>query len=221
MSLPKPSISRTSSLAGAAVFGALAAVITALWPPSYQFRFPVPGFQFLAFDAAELIDVLAFLLFGPVVGFATAAVHGLVLSVFPSEAPLVGPLLKFLAVSSMLLGLWLGYLLYSRPLKSKGGYRAGLSLMTGFGLVSRVLILTPINYAFLFLFFSTPSNPPSQSYVALYLGWIGVFNAIHALISTLIPYLVMGALLRASPELKGRAWVSTFLRFPAALRKTQ
>src|SRR5712692_9216543 len=127
MSLPKPSISRTSSLAGAAVFGALAAVITALWPPSYQFRFPVPGFQFLAFDAAELIDVLAFLLFGPVVGATTAAVHGLLLSVFPTEAPLVERLMRFMAVSSTLLRLWLAYLLYSLPFRSWGGFTAGWS----------------------------------------------------------------------------------------------
>ncbi len=217
----KAPLSTTASLAGAAVFGALAASITALWPPSYQFRFPVPGFQFLAFDVAELIDVLAFLIFGPAVGFVTTTVHGVVLSFFPSEAPLIGPLLKFSAVTSMLLGFWLGYEVYARILKARGGSRTGYGLMAVTGLVTRVLVMTPINYVFLIFVFSDPNKPPALSYVGLYLGWIGVFNAIHTIISTAIPLLVMGALMRASPVLKARAWLTGFLKLPSSLRGQQ
>ena len=217
MSAPRRNVSKTVSLAGAAVFGALAAIATIVGR-IYPLRFPVPGFQFLQFDLAELIDVLAFLVFGPIVGFLTTGVHGAVLSISSSDVPLIGPFLKFTAVTSMLLGIWLGYRVYVRVLKARVGARAGFGLMTGLGLVTRVLIMTPINYLFLILFFTNPDSPPSVTFVALYLGWIGVFNAIHAVISIVIPYIVMDTLLRTSPQLEARAWFSEFLKLPRTLR---
>ncbi len=217
MSASRPRIAKTISLAGAAVFGALAAIATIVGR-IYPLRFPVPGFQFLQFDLAELIDVLAFLVFGPLVGFLTTGVHGVVLTISSSDVPLIGPFLKFSAVTSMLVGMWLGYRVYARVLEARGGTRTGFGLMTGLGLVCRVLIMTPINYLFLLLFFTRPDSPPTVPFVALYLAWIGVFNAIHAIISIIIPYFVTSALLRASPQIEARAWFSEFLKLPAILR---
>ncbi len=212
MVVPKRRISPTVSLAGAAVFGALAAVATVAGRV-YPLRFPVPGFQFLQFDLAELIDVLGFLIFGPVVGIVTTFIHGIVLTASSGDVPLIGPFLKFSAVISMLFGLWAGYQLYSRS-NARGGTKVGFSLMTGLGLTFRVLIMTPVNYVFLIVFFSSPDSPPTIGFVSAYLAWIGVFNAIHAIISTLIPYVVAGALLRTSPQLETRAWFSWFLKLP-------
>ncbi len=87
MSVQRTSVSRTTSLTGAAVFGALAAVITFL----IQIPWPVPGFTFLQLDLAEIVDVLAFLLFGPAVGLFTTLIHYLVLNFLPTPSPIFGP----------------------------------------------------------------------------------------------------------------------------------
>jgi len=81
--------------------GALAAVIAFL----IQIPYPVPGFTFLQIDLAEIVDVLAFLLFGPAVGLLTTLIHYLVLNFLPTASPIFGPLLKLFGVTSMLLGM--------------------------------------------------------------------------------------------------------------------
>ena len=55
---------RSVSLTGAAVMGALAALITVILPARIQPSFPI--LPFLKFDPAELFSVLAFLIFGPI-----------------------------------------------------------------------------------------------------------------------------------------------------------
>src|SRR5207245_11184523 len=80
------SASRTTSLTGAAVFGALAAVVAFL----IQIPYPDPALPFLRLDLAEIVDVLAFLLFGPAVGLLTALLHYVFLNFSPS-LPVWGP----------------------------------------------------------------------------------------------------------------------------------
>src|SRR5437879_13703934 len=112
MTVQRSSVSRTTSLTGAAVFGALAAVIAFL----IQIPYPVPGFTFLQIDLAEIVDALAFLLFGPAVGLLTTLIHYLVLNFLPTASPIFVPLLKLFGVTSMLLGVWLGYVVDHRAL---------------------------------------------------------------------------------------------------------
>src|SRR2546427_802091 len=163
MSVQRTSVSRTTSLTGAAVFGALAAVITFL----IQIPWLVPGFTFLQLDLAEIVDVLAFLLFGPAVGLFTTLIHYLVLNFLPTPSPIFGPLLKLFGVTSMLLGMWLGYGAYARILKRRGGVITGFGIMSGTGAALRAIILTPINYVFLiFVFF--PNTVFSTSYLSFY-----------------------------------------------------
>src|SRR5229473_4130894 len=150
MTVQRTGVSRTTSLTGAAVFGALAAVIAFL----IQIPYPVPGFTFLQIDLAEIVDVLAFLLFGPAVGLLTTLIHYLVLNFLPTASPIFGPLLKLFAVTSMLFGMWLGYGAYSRILKRAGGRGVGFVIMVATGAVLRADALTPINYAFLIFVFA-------------------------------------------------------------------
>src|SRR3989475_6529281 len=93
-----PSIKPTVVIAGAATFGALAALISLLAPPVIQPSFPI--LFYLKFDIAEIVDVTAFLIFGPVAGLITAAVHGTILTAAPGGAGPFGASLKFLSVLS-------------------------------------------------------------------------------------------------------------------------
>ena len=201
MSVQRTSVSRTTSLTGAAVFGALAAVITFL----IQIPWPVPGFTFLQLDLAEIVDVLAFLLFGPAVGLFTTLIHYLVLNFLPTPSPIFGPLLKLFGVTSMLLGMWLGYGAYARILKRRGGVITGFGIMSGTGAALRAIILTPINYVFLiFVFF--PNTVFSTSYLSFYFVGLATYNVIQTVLATVVPFVVVKALSRAAPNLEVRTW---------------
>ena len=201
MTVQRSSVSRTTSLTGAAVFGALAAVIAFL----IQIPYPVPGFTFLQLDLAEIVDVLAFLLFGPAVGLLTTLIHYLVLNFLPTASPIFGPLLKLFGVTSMLLGMWLGYGAYSRILKRKGGVITGLGIMLGTGAVLRAIILTPINYLFLIFVFA-PNTVFSTSFLSFYFGGLAIYNVIQTVLATVVPFIVVKALSRAAPNLEVRTW---------------
>ena len=214
MSVQKTSVSRTTSLTGAAVFGALAAVITFL----IQIPWPVPGFTFLQLDLAEIVDVLAFLLFGPAVGLFTTLIHYLVLNFLPTPSPIFGPLLKLFGVTSMLLGMWLGYGAYARILKRRGGVITGFGLMSGTGAALRAIILTPINYVFLiFVFF--PNTVFSTSYLSFYFVGLATYNVIQTVLATVVPFVVVKALSRAAPNLEVRTWFARMK--PSTAAQTQ
>ncbi len=82
-----PRISPTVVIAGAATFGALAALISLVAPPVIQPSFPI--LFYLKFDIAEFPDVTALLIFGPVAGLITAVVHVTILTAAPGGT---GPL---------------------------------------------------------------------------------------------------------------------------------
>ena len=201
MTVQRTGVSRTTSLTGAAVFGALAAVIAFL----IQIPYPVPGFTFLQIDLAEIVDVLAFLLFGPAVGLLTTLIHYLVLNFLPTASPIFGPLLKLFGVTSMLLGMWLGYGAYSRILRRRGGVITGFGIMLGTGAVLRAIILTPINYVFLVLVFA-PNTTFSTSFLSFYFGGLAIYNVLQTVLATVVPFLVVKGLSRAAPNLEVRTW---------------
>jgi riboflavin transporter FmnP len=212
MSVRKTSIARTTSLTGAAVFGALAAVIAFL----IQIPYPVPGFTFLQIDLAEIVDVLAFLLFGPAVGLLTTLIHYLVLNFLPTASPIFGPLLKLFGVTSMLLGMWLGYGTYTRILRRRGGLMTGFGIMLGTGAVLRAILLTPINYVFLIFVFA-PNTAFSTSFLGFYFGGLAIYNVLQTLLAGIVPLLVVRALSRVAPNLEARTWFAR-LKLPMAKR---
>ena len=215
MTVQRTSVSRTTSLAGAAVFGALAAILASL----AQLPYPDPAFPFLRIDLTEIIDVLAFLIFGPAVGFLTAFIHYLFLNFAPSF-PIYGPLLKLFGVLSMLLGMWLGYGTYSRILRRIGGRPVGFVVMLAFGASLRAIILTPVNYAFLLYIFA-PNAPESAAILSLYLGGLAIYNVVQTILATGISYVAVKALYRAAPNLEGRTWFLKMKEPPlASVHKT-
>ena len=216
MTVQRSSVSRTTSLTGAAVFGALAAVIAFL----IQIPYPAPGFTFLQLDLAEIVDVLAFLLFGPAVGLLTTLIHYLVLNFLPTASPIFGPLLKLFGVTSMLLGMWLGYGAYSRILKRTGGVITGYGIMLGTGAVLRATLLTPINYVFLIFVFA-PNTAFSTSFLSFYFVGLAIYNVLQTVLAAVVPFVVVKALRKAAPNLEVRTWVAKMKPSrPAQTQKT-
>jgi riboflavin transporter len=210
MTVQRTSVSRTTSLAGAAVFGALAAILAS----AAQLPYPDPGFPFLRIDLTEIIDVLAFLVFGPTVGLLTSFIHYLFLNFAPS-LPIYGPLLKLFSVVSMLLGMWLGYGAYARILKRMGGRPTGYAIMFGVGSALRAIVLTPINYVLLIFVFA-PGFSPSPSFLSFYLGGLAIYNVVQTILATAISYVAIKALYRAAPNLEATTWFARLKSEPEA-----
>jgi len=216
---------KSVGLTGAAVMGALAALITVILPARIQPAFPI--LPFLRFDPAELFSVLAFLIFGPVPAIITATVHWLFLTATGTDTPL-GPAVKFASVLSTLFGLWLGCAAYRRLSIKQYQNSAVLGSMLGFAIVTRVLILLVVNY-FVFTYigpvifginylgFSQATLQdtlhmqfagPSQVLTAMLL-FTSIFNALHAVFSVAVPYVVMTPLSSMVPQLaSGHPWIS-------------
>ena len=90
---------------------------------------PVP---YLKFDPAEIFDMIAYLLGGPLIGVITATIHFLGLTALSGD--IIGPGMKFIAVLSMIGGYHLGRLL-------SGNYLVKIGLST----LTRIIVMTILN----------------------------------------------------------------------------
>jgi len=216
---------RSVGLTGAAVMGALAALTTVIFPARIQPGFPL--LPFLKFDPAELFSVMAFLIFGPVPAVITAIVHWLFLTATGVDTPL-GPAVKFASVLSTLFGLWVGSLVYRRLGIQRYQSSMVLGVMLAFAIACRTLILLVVNF-FVFTYigpviFGIDYLGFSQTYLqgTLHMQFAGpwqvltvmlfftsVFNALHAIFSVAVPFVVMTPLSSKVPQLaSGHPWIS-------------
>ena len=217
------------SLSGAAVFGSLAALSTVIVPARIQPAFPI--LPFLRFDPAEVLVVLAFLIFGPVSAVIAAIVHWIFLTLTATGSTgALGPAVKFVSVLSTLFGLWLGSIVYRRLLGTFRRTWAVLALMLVFAALARVGLLIVVNYwvftyvgpvifnidyiqfsqvtlqATLGVQFATPWNV-----LMAMLLYTSVFNALHAAFSVAVPYVIFAPLSLKVPEIaSGHPWISRF-----------
>ena len=214
-------ISPVVAVAGAGVFGALASMLTIVLGPAIQPSFPI--LFYLKFDLAEVVDIIAFFVFGPIAGVLTATVHFVILSFAPGGTGPFGASLKFLAV----LTTYAGLMLISRAGKHNL-VRTGFS-MTLSGLLVRVILMTVVNYVYIivlaralfnvdyagfaqFVLSKAGVNLSGSELVVYILGLTAVFNAIHAIFSVIVSLVVVSALLNRAPQLlESRAWVANYL----------
>jgi len=217
---------RSVTLAGAAIFGSLAALSTVIIPSNIQPSFPI--MPFLRFDPAELFSVLAFLIFGPIAAVITAIVHWFFLTL-TSGSPL-GPSVKFASVLSTIFGLWVGGRLYKQIARANPHVSLVLGFMLGFAVLARVGLLLIANY-YVFTYigpviFGIDYLGFSQRTLQATLGlqfagswqvlmamlfYTSIFNGLHALFSVLLPYMVFTPLSLKIPEIaSGHPWISRF-----------
>lgn len=190
---------KTINIATSAAFAAIA-IVTGFLPLS----FPFPIIPYLRFDPAEIPVVVAFMGFGPALGLLTLIAYFIVLLGVGEFSP-IGPVLKFIAVLGMLLGLWAS----SRIAAHRG--RLVFLLVGGlFAALVRVVLTTLANYAVLAVLFPeflefaagtlrstlgiTETTPLGR--LAVVLIFTAVFNVIHVPFSLAPSAFITGAMTR-------------------------
>ena len=213
-SIAKPT--RTGKIAGAAIFGALAWFLAV--PPI--FKIPFPPLIYLTFDFAEIPVMFSFLVFGPAAGIISSLVLWGTLN-FVGSTGTFGATMKFIAVASSAIGLWIGITLYSK-ITSRMGLKGALSAGFAFAMIARVAIMTVANYVALliiapdFLGFAVDllskagivnASSPVSGLVAILLI-TGIYNVIHTFLS-LIPSFFLSTIPSASVAFRnmGKPWI--------------
>jgi riboflavin transporter FmnP len=206
----------SQTVAGTAVFGALAVILTTI-SQALGLNFPV--IPYLQFDLGEVAILLSMFILGPVPAVLSAFVEWGTLMFVGQFVP-VGPLLKLFAILSSLLGIWLGLRVASKLRSTTLNRFVGFGTIAG--IVSRVLVMTVANYLLIVILFSIPvlaaivSSPfrlvgigvtPENALVVV-LVFTGIFNALQlALVSSISAVVVHSSQIRNS-RLAGRLpWI--------------
>ncbi|MEM3637278.1 MAG: hypothetical protein QXX17_03855 [Conexivisphaerales archaeon] len=177
----------TEAIAGGAVFGALASAISYM-----HISLPFAPLPYLEFQFAEIAIVMAVILYGPVAGTLASFEYLIILEMLGQFAPF-GPLLAFLGVGSVVLGMVITRLLVSAIVKRTAVWNyATLSILMAS--VIRVPLLTVANLAYFYLvapnFISIASTQLSNFFgiatlnsFTFVLLFTAVFNIIQNLLS--------------------------------------
>lgn len=129
------------SLAGIAIFGALAVVLTTI---SQGLGLNFPLVPYLQFDLGEIAILLAFFIFGPLPALVAAFIEFATLMAIGQNVAFFGPEFKLIAILSSLLGIWLGALAVSRMTKKSVGKATGVG--GSLGMLFRAAAMTIPNY---------------------------------------------------------------------------
>jgi len=123
-----------------AVFAALSIVLS-LSP----LKFSAPYAPFLKYQLWEIAIVTAFLLYGVKVGVSISAINTLVLfAFFPGDLP-TGPIYNFIAVLSMLLGIYIVQRSVGNRF-NRGRETILTALSTVSGIITRVTVMSIVNW---------------------------------------------------------------------------
>ncbi|MEM2691691.1 MAG: hypothetical protein QXS01_06305 [Candidatus Bathyarchaeia archaeon] len=149
-------------------------------------KIPAPYAPYLIYQVWEIPIVAAFLLYGFLTGIAIAVLNTLVLlMVFPGML-LTGPFYNLAAVISMLLGISIPKIIHKNPQTDR---RTLAALLTAFGMIFRVGIMTLVNWAF--LRFPPPVGFGMQELAIITsLPLIAMFNATLALYTIPLGYAI-------------------------------
>jgi len=183
-------------ISSSAFIGALAALLAVL--PLYLYY---PIIPYLRFEAAEIPVILGFLILGPKAGILSSIIYWIVLLLVGEYSPL-GPTMKFVAVATTLLGLWLGFRIWKPS-------RLSLFIGSCLGCLFRVASMSLFNYvviAFMFPEFleiaaatiSAILGMKLSSDIAAFaaiLGFTAIFNIIHTAVSIVPAYLLMKSII--------------------------
>lgn len=189
----------TRTVATVAVFAALTVALN-LSP----FKIPAPYAPFLYYQIWEIPIVTAFLLFGPLIGLYISIINTIVLLIwFPGALP-VGPLYNLAAILGMLLGIHVAHKFIGKVSSFKGEAIVTLSY-TVLGIISRVLVMTVVNWVFLKYPYPIGFEIPEEVIVMM-LPIIGFFNATLALYTIPVGYILARAV---SYSIKIERWGQT------------
>jgi len=168
-------MSRSSLVAGAALFASLTVVLDVLFKYS-ALKIPFPPAPFLKFDLDGLPVVLSLLMFGPWAGAFSSV--SLLLTIAYRSPP--SAVLKVLAEASTAAGVFIAWLLAKRMSGSgKPGARAFMIAGLILGVAARALVMLWGNWALLPLFFGKSLEEYYGMVLYVALGIIVGFNAVQ------------------------------------------
>jgi len=164
------------TISAVAIFAALTVVLTITSPVRISAPPPV---SFLKYTIWEIPIVVAFMLFGSLVGVAVAIINAIVLlAVYPGDLP-VGPLYNLAAVLSMLLGIYVAHKFIAKSFKMQSKTLLAV-ISTALGGMLRVGIMTIVNWTFLRYPYPVGFSTPDVALLPL-LPFIGLFNFVTVL----------------------------------------
>ena len=211
----------TASVAGIAVFSALALLLSAV---SQSFGLNFPLIPYLQFDLGEVAILLAFFIFGPVPALAASVVEFLGLMAFGQQVP-VGPLLKLFALVSTVAGMALG----ARLLSGAGWKRLTWLMGTsaGVGATVRAMVMTAANYYLIVFYYGLAAiegfvkSPFSlvgigltdANALSIILIFTALFNVLQLFLVTAASYFVLRFPAVSRIKVAGRApWFTMVLK---------
>ena len=210
------------SLAGMAIFGALAVVLTSI-SQALGLNFPVV--PYLQFDLGEIAILLAFFIFGPVPALVSAFIEFATLMAIGVNVAFFGPELKLIAILSSLLGVWIGLAAVRRMRRPTIGKAIGLG--AALGLIIRALVMTLPNYI-LIIYLYTLSGIigyvsgafklvgivlSDSNALVLILGMTAVFNALQFVFVSAASYGIVSLPQVRNTRVAGRRlWIITYLQ---------
>jgi riboflavin transporter FmnP len=211
----------TPAIAGTAVFGALAIILTVI-SQSLGLNFPI--IPYLQFDLGELAIVLAFFILGPYPALGASFVEFIELMVYGQQIP-IGPLLKLFALLSTVFGLWAGAKLVGRRNGVGFGNLFGSSFLSAAAV--RAIVMTIPNYYLIVFLYSVAGiegflrgsfsligvTLTDANALALILAFTAVFNVLQLLFVMSVSYLVLRVPSFGQIKLGGRPlWFVSLLR---------
>jgi riboflavin transporter FmnP len=209
------------SLGGIAVFGALSVLLTIL---SQAMGLNFPLIPYLQFDFGEVAILLSFFIFGPVAAVTSSFIEFVTLMGIGQNAAAFGPELKFIAIISSLLGVWLGTVLTARMARPSVG--KAVALGAGLGVVFRSAIMTVPNYVLIIFLYSLPGivgfvsasfklvgvTLTDANALVLVLGFTAVFNALQLIMVSVVTYLLFRLpQIRSTRAAGRRPWLLSYL----------
>ena len=210
----------TTSIAGSALFSALAIVLAAV---SQGLGLNFPLIPYLQFDVGEVAIILAFFIFGPVPALVSSFVEFGGLMVFGQQIP-VGPLSKLFALVSTVAGMWIGTRIATRGRDVSLTKLAGWSALAG-GAV-RAAVMTIPNFYLILYFYGLPAiegavkaplsligvSVTDANALVLVLGFTAVFNVIQLIIVMFISTFVLRVPAVPKMNIGGRVpWFATMM----------
>jgi riboflavin transporter FmnP len=171
-----------------------AALTVALNPAISHIGVPAPYMPFLIYNLWEIPIVAAFLLIGPKSGIGVTILNAILLfAFFPGPLP-TGPFYNLVAIFSTLIGVYLAQRMFTcANLEGKALTMQEAKLVTAataFGIFSRVLVMTVVNYVT--LRFDYPIGFSMKEFEVLaFLPAGALFNATLALYTIPIAYFIV------------------------------
>jgi riboflavin transporter FmnP len=174
-----------------------AALTVALNPDISKIAFFAPYAPFLVYQIWEIPIVAAFLLVNSKSGIAIALLNAVVLlAIFPGASPL-GPLYNLAAIFSMLSGIYIAKVLFSKrlspPNATAGAWKYNTAMAvayTALGIAFRTGVMAVVNYSTLRFDPPIGYSLPQAAIVSYWVPVTSIFNATLALYTIPLGYFI-------------------------------